>query len=110
MLLAKLTLPSLFFHQIILRRNIWRQLTKGLFLPVAAEMLISPQRPGGSWQMPPATVVPVIPRCGVTRAAARTATRQHYALCSKPGDGKRRNICHVFHLTSFHPEPLFLLV
>lgn len=46
MLLAKLALPSLFFHQIILQRNIWRQLTNGLFLPVAVEMLISPQRPG----------------------------------------------------------------
>jgi len=43
MLLADLMLPSLFFHQITLQRNIWKQPVNGIFLPVAAEILVSLQ-------------------------------------------------------------------
>lgn len=61
----------------------------------------------GSWQMPPATAVPVIPCHRLAQGAAGTGSRQHR---SKRGAGESRNICHVSPLTPFHPELLFALV
>lgn len=59
----KNVLPSLFFHQIISQRNIWQQLTNGLLLPVGAAAPV-PHSCRGSWQMPPATTVPIIRATG----------------------------------------------
>lgn len=105
----KNVLPSLFFHQIILQRNIWQQLTNGLLLPVGAAAPV-PHSCRGSWQMPPATTVPIIPCHRVTQGTAGMGTRQHRVPCSEQGAGEKRNICHVFHLTLFHPKLLFPLV
>lgn len=98
MLLEKSLLPSLFFHQIILQRNIWQQLTNGLLPPVVVAVPLPPAAgAAGKCHLPP--------RCppGDTGAAG-TGTHQHRVPCSKRGAGERRNICHVPAWTPFHPE------